>query len=402
MASKWIRKHQNILIEILCLTFAVLVIIVSLILYLTHAIRLEEILSVSFLVVVSFIPIYYLLVKRKNQALLISYTARYLLSSDDTKIDHLLGLLIADQWDKIKLDPVEEFFTCLKGIIEKDNYEMKRRISEALPALFAIDLEEAQGIADILRRDWDRMMKSDNRRRTIESLPCILKKDKDYCKKTLELMKDDEIFTIIAIIEVLILIGEEIYDKERERLFNALLDRMDAFNYRKEEIEAVSVLWKILNTLHFGTIKEALTIFEANKHDPNIYVQIGLARNLKFFFETCPNDMLNFMNFFIGSDRHKYVRMPIAKEDNTKCIVNCLCNRKYNEDAKKIIRKLLNDEEEIIRVTTFDRIENILAADKTFAKEILDSIITKHQDLDLVVRAKTVLSTYNLTATTAI
>ena len=178
--------------------------------------------------------------------MLISFTSKYLLEKDEAKIDELLGILIAGKWEKLKIDPIEEFFNCLKRICKKSNFEMRRRIAEALPALFKIDLERSKEIVEILRRDWDERWKSDNRRRTVESLSYIVKKDKDFVRENLQIVDGDEIFTIIAIVEILDVWREKINKKEAENLFENLIEEIKERKYRDDEITAISELWNLL------------------------------------------------------------------------------------------------------------------------------------------------------------
>lgn len=385
---KWIRKKENILIEFSGIFFWVIIGAVALYLYFSGLLDLLTLLQVIFGLLLAFLPIYFYLIKKREQTMLISFTSKYLLEEEESKIDELLGILIAGKWEKLKIDPIEEFFKCIKGMCLKSDFEMRRRISEALPALFKIDLEESKDLVEILRRDWDEEWKSDNRRRTVEALPYIISKDKKFVRDNLHIIDGDEIFAIIAMVEVLAVWRERIKKKEAEKLFTELKNEMEECKYSKEEINAISELWDLLYLIH-SEINRAITKFEELKDSPNIYIQICVARNLKHLCKRFPERTVNLMAYFIEEDRHKNVRRPIAKEDSVECLITLLRDRRHSEKAKEIIWKLINDKDDIIRLATFDKIEKILEIDNEFGKKILQHIIKNNRHPKLVERAKT-------------
>lgn len=320
--------------------------------------------------------------------MLISFTSKYLLEKEESKIDELLGILIAGRWEKLKMDPIEEFFKCIKEMCLKSDFEMRRRITEALPALFKIDLEESKEIVEILRRDWDEKWKSDNRRRTIEALSYIINKEKDFVRDCLHIIDGDEIFAIIAMVEILDVWREKVNKKDAERLFTELKHEMEG--YKQGEINTTTELWNLLYLIRSDS-NQAIKKFEELKGNLNIYTQICIARNLKHLCKRFPERILNFMDYFIGEDKHKNVRRPIAKEDSVECLISLLQDRRLSEKAKETIWKLVNDEDDIIRLATFDKIEKILDIDTEFGRRILKHIIEKNRHPKLVERAETLL-----------
>jgi len=387
---KWIRKKENILIEFLSIFFGVIIGIIALYLYFLGLLDLLTLLQVVFGLLLAFLPIYFYLIKKREQVMVIGFTSKYLLEKEESYLDELLGILIAGKWEKLKIDPIEEFFKCIKRMCLKSDFEMRRRISEALPALFKIDLEESKNLVEILRRDWDKEWKSDNRRRTVEALPYIISKDKEFVRDNLHIIDDDEIFAIIAMVEVLNVWRENIKKKEAEKLFTELKNEMEECKYGKDEINAISELWNILYLIH-SNINRVITRFEELKDSPNVYIQICIARNLKHLCKRFPERTVNLMVYFIEEDRHKNVRRPIAKEDSVECLITLLRDRRHSEKAKEIIWKLINDEDDIIRLATFDKIEKILEIDNEFGKKILQHIIKNNHHPKLVERAKTLI-----------
>lgn len=386
----WIRKRESILIEFVGILSWIIIGTIALLLYFSGLLDLLTLVQVVFGLLLAFLPLYFYLIKKKDQTMLISFTSKYLLEKEEAKIDELLGILIAGKWEKIKIDPIEEFFNCLKRICEKSDFEMRRRIAEALPALFKIDLERSKEIVEILRIDWDERWKSDNRRRTVESLFYIVKKDRVFVRENLRIVDGDEIFTIIAITEILDVWREKINKKEAENLFENLVKEIKERKYKADEITAISELWSLLYLIR-NNPNQAINKFEELKDVPNIYLQICVARNLKHLCKRFPERILNLMEDFIEKDRHKNVRRPIAKEDSVECLISLLRDKRLSEKARNIIWKLINDEDDIIRLATFDKIEKIIDIDSEFGRKILQNIVDKNRHPMLVERAKNLL-----------
>lgn len=382
----WFRKKQDIFVEILSIFVWGMFSLIALVLYLCKLIDIVAFVSIIIGLIFAFLPLYNYLIKKRDQTILISFTSKYLLEEQEDKVDELLGILIAGKWRKLKIDPIEEFFKCLKKLSIESGYEMKRRIAEALPALYRIDIEESKDIVKILRRDWDDEWKSDNRRRTIESLSCILNKDKKFARENIHIIENDEIYSTFASVETLDVWRTEFSKKEAESIFSELKKELKGQNYSEDEIIAVNELWNILDVINID-VNEAIKKIEELKNSKNIFIQIVIARNLKHFCKRFPEKTLNLMDYFLKTERHKNVRRPIAKEDSVECLINLLEDKKVSQKAKEVVWKLINDDDDIIRIATFDRIEKILNIDRTFGRDILKHIIKRNKHTKLVERA---------------
>jgi len=332
---------------------------------------------------------------QKKQTLLISFTAKYLLEKEDYYIDEILGTLIARTWKKLKIDPIEEFFATIKRLSKQSDYEMRRRVAEALPALYQIDLEKGKELFKIIRMDWDDNWKSDNRRRAIESLCYLIENDKKFVKNNLHIIDGDEIFTIISLVEILDEYGAKTSWEGTEIHFNELKNELVERKYSSDEIESISELWNILDSIRYNP-NQAIKKFEDLKDSSNIYVQICIARNLNRLSKRFPERILNLMGYFIHKDKHKNVRRPIAKENSIECLIHLLQDRKISGKAKEIIWKLVSDDDEIIRLATFDKVDKILDVDNDFGKRILEHIVERNGHSRLVERARTLLDRYEM------
>ncbi len=388
---RWLRKREGILVEILTILASVLVLVVTLLLCLLCDVSWNTFYEACIVVLILLFSFFFFWIRQRNKTMLISFTSKYLLEEDEPKIDELLGILIAGRWEKLKIDPIEEFYECLKRICKKtDNYEMRRRIAEALPALFKIDLEESKGIVEILRKDWDQSWKADIRRRTIEELYYIVKRDKGFVKKNIKIDEGDEIYTIFAIVEVLDELKKQSKIKDAERIFSELKEEVQKMKFGKDEEDAVSELWNLLDLIHSDPDK-ALESFDRLKENQNIYIQICVARNVKHLCKKSRKKTLELMEHFIGAEKDKNVRRPIAKEDSVDCLIDVLHDKNLCEKAKAIIWRLIRDLDGIIRIATFDKIEKILDVDKEFGDEIIVYVAENDPYQKLRLRAENLL-----------
>lgn len=388
--KKEIRKNEILFVGILVVLFWVIVVIIASICYYFGWIDISVLIGVGLAFLLALYPIYWYVIKKIEQTKLISFTSKYLLEKEESNVDELLGILIAGKWEKLKIDPIEEFIKCIKSMCLNGDFEMKRRIAEALPALFKIDLEGSKELVKILRKDWDKRWKSDNRRRTIEALSHIINKEKVFVGECLHINDGDEIFTIIAMVEIIDLWREKINKKSAEKLFLTLKYEMKGQQCGSDEKKAISELWDLLYLIRFDP-NQAIKRFEGLKDSSNIYIQICIARNLKHLCKRFPGRILNLMNYFLGDAKHKNVRRPIAKDDSVKNLFSLLQDRQLSEKAKETIWKLIKDEDDIIRLATFDMIEKILDIDREFGRTIIQHVIKRNRHPKLVKRAETLL-----------
>ena len=389
--KRWLRKREGILVEITIFLFAVIIVVVAFLLCLFCDLPWISLIETGLTVLLAIFGFFIFWIRQRNKTMLISFTSKYLLEEEEPKIDELLGILIAGRWEKLKIDPIEEFFECLKRISKKaENYEMRRRIAEALPALFKIDLEESKDIVEILRKDWDKKWKADNRRRAIEELSFIIDKDKYFVKKNLQIEEGDEVFTVFAIVEVLEELKRKAKIKDAESLFFELKYEMQKKKFRRDEVEAVSELWRLLDLINSDPNK-ALESFEELKDNPNVYIQICVARNVKHFCKKAREKTLELMEHFIGEEKHKNVRRPIAKEDSVDCLIDILRDKRLHEKATTIIWRLIKDLDAIIRIAAFDKIEKIIDVDRELGKEIIVCVAKSDTDPILRKRAENLL-----------
>jgi Ca2+/Na+ antiporter len=386
---KMVKHKEESIVHILIVLNFVLILGIFLLLYFVRVLELHSVLEIVVTIIVALIVIYICRHIKKTQTAHIAITAKYLLEKEETMMDELLGILISGKWDKMKIDPIKEFFNALKKLCLASDYEMRRRISEALPALLKIDVDETKELVQLLRRDWDtERWRSDNRRRTIESLSYILEEGEiDFVKECLNIIDGDEIFTLIAIAEIIDFWRKEIDTKEANNIFDLFITKMNQKEYSLDDINGIKITWRILYLIRIYP-PIGITEIDNLKDDENIFVRLTIARNLKQYFDRYQDKVLNIIEWFLSNEKNKDVRRPLAREDNVGFVVNLMRQQVYNKRAKDILWKLINDEDEIIPITTLDKIDNIMDIDADFGIRILENVIKNKKNERLVRKAK--------------
>lgn len=397
-------KRRDTVVDILGFIIYVLILVGGITLFILGVINLFEVISLFIALLLASLPLFLYLLKKREQTLFICFTSKYLMEKNESRLDDLLGILIAGKIERLKLDPVDEFFKSIETFCETGDVEMHRRISEALPALYQINLENSKEIVSLLRNDWDENWKADNRRRTIESFNYIIGKDNKLILDNINIIDKDEFITIIAMIEILYFMEGMVSKKVINSRLENLRASMDKIGFPQYQINLLNDIWNLLKLIKEYPQYAITELLLISKNSCDVYLQIFAARNFRLLcngYPKCfkrghclsasPERSLDFMENFLSKDKHKNVRRPIAKELSLKCLVLLLKNRNYRNKANEIIWKLINDNDDIIRITTFDQIDNILDVDKDFGFQIIDYLSKNEKNEKLLNRVNRML-----------
>lgn len=402
-------KRINSILELIGVFFYLILVFVGLFLYSISKLEIKTLLEASIAFIIALIPLYLYVIKKRDQTLIMSFTTNYLIEEDYARLDELLGILIAGRLERLKIDPIDRFYKCLEEVCKSSNVEMRRRLSEALPALYKIDLEKSKDIVSMLRYDWDNdRWKSDNRRRAIESLSYIVKKEKKFVLDNLKIKEKDEFITLIAVTEILYKIKTQLGSRDADKFFVELINDMGQRKYSPFEIDMIKKMWDVLNMIN-SDFDSAMGEFFILRSSDKLYYQVFVARNFRLLcdgypkcikkkhcFNSYPERSLEFMEHFLNQGKHKYTRRPISKEDSLECLLILLGYTNFKDKVVRIIWKLFRDEDDIIRITSFDKIENIMEVDKRLAIEILNHIISNEKNERLVHRAKNLVKSKDI------
>lgn len=314
----------------------------------------------------------------------------YMLNKGGVTIDDILGILISNKLKRRVVEPTRAFFRALSEFCDEGNYEQRRRVAEALPALYRLDKERTKLIIEEkLRDDYDdNRWHDDNRRRTIEALFYFPKKENRFVKNCIRIRRRDSIFTIIAIFEI-IYFTNKFKEEERIEILNNLRTEISTFDFENEVILFIDEA----ETLVKGIPQDGKDIlvkynyFKSNfKKTQNLYIKILLAKNILYicpFNEkciannkcqdvvTCANCILEFFNICFQEDNHRYVRRPMAKENIFNCLLSMLKHAACRSEARERILSLIKQEDVIISLTVFDYIHKLFEIDKNLYNEVL-------------------------------
>jgi len=413
-ANRFLRRKQGLAMEALSFILLMAILVLAIALYLARVIRFLDILYWAGAGILALLGLAAAATRQRHQTLHIAFTSRHLLKADVGKIDDLLGMLIGGRWHAISLDPVEEFFRTLLEICRTENVEMKRRISEALPALFEIDLEESRDVVRVLRRDWDTKWSGDNRRRTIEALGFLITRPRPvrhvprvvqaFVREGLRVVERDEVFTLVALVEVLDLWRHRVNGREAQSMFEGLLATLRARRQREDEIACLQLLWDLLDKLQHDPEREGRLELLRLSASTNENTLICVARNIR---RTCnrypecvvericdgsPSTVLELMTIFLG-DKPRNVRRPMARENSLECLILLLQQPHLRKRAGHVIWTLMTDADDIIRMTAFDKVDRLYDANPALALKVARYLAydDPHPIQRLVDRAKSVL-----------
>lgn len=348
--------------------------------------------------VASAITVFFVRNAARKQEILVEVTMSYLIHGGKSFLDYLLGKLIGGKLHKEELKPGDALFDVLETICQGQEWEMKRRIVEALPTLGEVNTKRTMKIARILREDWEPLRwQSDLRRRTVEALAIPFKKGRiplidrikpEEIKVFLELREKDQVFTAMAIAEVL-----HEWEDTQPKISVTLQDDLIQLSkkmFTADESQAIEELLNFLKVLRTVDILTASEKLEQMSKSPNILTRVAASRNVLKLSDRLPEKTLDLMFKLADHSEPKNVRRPLAKEQSVKFLVKMLANHTFRAKAEKLLLALISDPDEIIRITTFDMAETLRDKDNEFLLKICNYIIENETSPILRERVQTV------------
>ncbi len=322
----------------------------------------------------------------EKNLLLVSCTARFLLKGDASSLDELLQALIEGTTKNLSTDAVGGFFDCIdERIGPGSSYEEKRRVSEALPALFGIDTERAKKVARALRNDWDAgRWHADNRRRVIEAIRRVPELDHAFVEQVLRLAEGDDQYVALACAEVLNGLLSSWGGEHVDGLFNRLVEDMREYKFRAEDANSIKEVWNLIGLFADSgqpALQRCMDLIDSSSH----LVQVSVARNIHRFSTRFPAEMLQLMEKCLQQGRHKNVRRPMARKSSMDGLKELLGKPLFRNAAQEMILRLVGDKDDIIATTAFDKVDTVFAADKETGQKM---ILAGMQSVIDVVRAR--------------
>jgi len=344
---------------------------------------------------VAAITIFFIRRSTYRHSMLIEVTMSYLVEGGKPFLDHLLGKLISGTWHGEDFKPGNALFKVVEEICLGQDWEMKRRIVEALPALSEIDEKRSLSAIGILRDDWEPIKwKSDLRRRAIEALviaparnhtPLIYRAKPAIITSLLKLREKDQVYTVFATLEAL-----HDWEELQPKLVGELQTDALAFSsktYTREEKNAIKELANLLSIAknsNAAILAEKITKMLASK---NHLIRIAAGRNIIRLSDRFPDKTLDLIAKCLESDQHVNVRRPMARERPVDLVIRMLNKPLFRSKAESILFKLISDPDDLVRIPTFDKIETIVDQDKQLALKMCDFILANDKSQVMLERA---------------
>jgi transcriptional regulator with XRE-family HTH domain len=298
------------------------------------------------------------------------------LGGEERYLDDLLGDTIAGT-----LPPKAIPWAVLGAVARSPRWELKRRLAEALPALFAIDVERALPLTSTLRDDPpDPQWRTDLRRRVIEAAPALWAVRPEAIAPLLRWREGDEVYAALATLEVLADIGDP-----------ALTDevRGDVLPHVEEKRQETVALYAQLLDDSASDPDAALRAIEAHREDEERLARICLARALQRLLPACPAETLQWMRFFVRQTDGQPAEHQNVRRAVTRALPEliALLGGPYDEPALRLLRAMADDEDVHVRRALCDALPQM--ADQ--ARERALDLIEEHllQDRDQFVRERT-------------
>jgi 3-methyladenine DNA glycosylase AlkC len=308
------------------------------------------------------------------------------LSPEEGLIDDLLGEILARGSEE---HPLGVLFESLETAAQQDRWEIKRRITEALPKLIQLQPDSALRLADRLRSDYHPDYRADIRRRVIEAVPLLYRYRPEAVLQLLVYRPQDEVYTAMATVEVL-------HDLESQGLISTATAHPYLAALRLDDSvqqEAIAYLQQLLQEAQAHP-EAALASMNANRAHPERIFRICILRVAPRLLKSQPEAALNLMAYFLRQNEagtpaeHQNLRRPVSKA--LPEILNLLQDQasKMPELTAKIgaiLQALAQDPDLHVRRALGDSLDRLASLNAELVVEVLDRLI---QDQDPYVRQR--------------
>ncbi len=345
-------------------------------------------------------------------------TGQFIFNKLGESFSSFMDFLMSEEYKKMPFDEHNVFHDKLLELAETDNYDIKRKISRALPYLYEIDKAMTCELVEILRNDMHND-RTDIRRRTLEAMVTIIQKQVSKRKryalakkffKHFRYHEGDDSYTIVACIENFYFVYDFVFTTadDKQECLDAFAELKEAVNRAflaqvgviEESLCAdMDNIWESLVALSaLGDINRNYYL-EKRKFIDNVIVngakfsKLAVVKNLYYTcssFPECLHNqrcvasnskyMMDKINRFLTNalDQDVFLAMPTVRYFD--CVCNNICKGEARTVARAIIREYFSSEELIITQTAFDKFAKLLANDRDFAKEILAELLKEESN----------------------
>lgn len=304
------------------------------------------------------------------------------LSPEEGMIDDLLGEILS----RSEEHPLGMLFSSLEEAARQDRWEIKRRITEALPRLVQLQPDAALQLADLLRGDYHPDYRADIRRRVVEAVPVLYRYRPEAALQLLAYRRQDEIYTAMATVEVL-------HDLER----SGQVSQAGATPYlaalRLEDPvhqEAIAFLRQLLVEVEQDPAA-ALSSLQANRAHPERVFRICILRVIPRLLPARPDQALDLLAYFLRQNpdgqpaEHQNLRRPVSRALPEVLDLLVAADEARREKIGHLLRALAGDPDIHVRRALGDALERLAVLSDEMIVPVLDGLI---QDQDPYVRQR--------------
>lgn len=304
------------------------------------------------------------------------------LTPEEGLIDDLLGEILARREEH----PLGMLFESLTEAAREDRWEIKRRITEALPRLVQLQPDETLRLAELLRSDYHPDYRADIRRRVIEATPVLVRYRPEAALQLLIYRPQDEVYTAMATIEVL-------HDLESQGVISSATVQPYVAALRLDDPvqqEVITYLRQLLQESRRHPAA-ALASMQANRAHPERIFRICIQRVAPRLLASEPEAALELMAYFLRKDEagapaeHQNLRRPVSRA--LPEILNLLpaASEVITQQIGAMLRALAEDPDIHVRRALGDALDRLALLNADLVVAILDTLI---QDQDPYVRQR--------------
>jgi transcriptional regulator with XRE-family HTH domain len=281
-------------------------------------------------------------------------------------------------------------------------WEIRRRIAEALPSLFRLNIAQAERLMETLRLDSDEVRGVDIRRRVVEALPNLLQLSPHHLPTILRLLQPkpgDDIYVALATVEasediqacIKQLLNEKMEASVQAEMSTALLRQMQAKVSKIQRqlllkwngVEKESLQYSLaLHNLLRAPDTLLISLNEGLQSNEKL-LQLVAARYIEYVLPARPVEALELYRMLLHITRHRNVRRAVAKA--LPVLLQSLKEASLPARAltREVISDLAVDPDLYIRRAVADHAMHIFHADREFLLVLLHRM---HEDTDRVIR----------------
>lgn len=266
-------------------------------------------------------------------------------------------------------------------------WEIRRRITEALPSFCRLDLDAAEHLIEEMRTDCDEHYGVDIRRRVIEALPDFFEATPQSTAMLLRFLQPrsgDDIYVALATIEV----SGDIHRRASRLTDQDTMHRLVADIARiqrhllleKEGIERECLQFALALTHLLPDSETFLISVQEGLQAHEVLLQLAAVRALERALPARPHDILPFYQRVLATAQTKNVRRAVAR--SLPAFLRCLqeTSLSIRTLARAVILALAQDPDLPIRRAVADHARQLFQIDREFLLVLLQQMHTEKDE----------------------